>query len=244
MQFCHQMARSLLVYVMFVLLHFVPNSVIIGCRLHRGTEPGKVPVTTPSRRLSCCFHRNLRVSVACLPLPVRLLSCRVCQGSASRMAISRLTRNAWICANTLSETRNYHTSRPVQRLNRCLNKIQLLTEQPSAKCFLRGAASGPFTHAIKDGGSRSAGSSTPVSPIFLSRLSQLRRPLARKLLPQLSFGNPLMLPESMTMTPLLQFVEQQKLLRKDSLILTQASFDAVAYCARFGTMPECCTLCI
>lgn len=60
-----------------------------------------------------------------------------------------------------------------------------------------------------------------VSSVFLSRLSRLGRPLARKLLPQLSFNNPLMLPSGVGMTGLMQFVEQQKILHKEHVILTQ-----------------------
>lgn len=60
-----------------------------------------------------------------------------------------------------------------------------------------------------------------VSSVFLTRLSRLGRPLARKLLPQLAFDNPLMLPSGVGMTALMQFVEQQKVLHKEHVILTQ-----------------------
>ncbi|OEH74871.1 hypothetical protein cyc_01190 [Cyclospora cayetanensis] len=81
-----------------------------------------------------------------------------------------------------------------------------------------------------------------VSSVFLSRLARLGRPLAKRLLPQLSFSNPLMLPEGVGMTALMQFVEKQKVLHKDHVILTQVGDFYEAYGVDAVMLVEFCGL--
>lgn len=63
--------------------------------------------------------------------------------------------------------------------------------------------------------------SVSVHPTFLEKLPLISRPSARRLLPQLSFDNPSMVPESPQMSPLVVFVREQKQLRPDKVLIIQ-----------------------
>ncbi|PHJ22349.1 muts domain protein [Cystoisospora suis] len=165
------------------------------------------------------------------------------RGPAPSQRISFLYRasnqNSLFPSNLIAHLR-CPSSRVVNKLSTYSSERSLKTEAISS----RGKRAETTTSLLASAASYATAPSESIAihPVFLEKLPLLTRPSARRLLPQLSFDNPSMIPESPQMPPLVVFVREQKQLRPDKVLIIQVGDFFEAYGVDAVLLVEYCGL--